>query len=76
MPNYRVQIINPDGAVAEERQVTATSPDNAALIAANEPVVRGEKGVRKVLRVKVYFDSGGSPTLVRYYRDSSRVVSF
>jgi hypothetical protein len=31
--------------------------------------------MRKVLQAKVFFERGGQPTMVRYYRDSP-VVSF
>jgi hypothetical protein len=72
--SYRVQIIDTDGAVVEEQQVVAKNPDEAAEAAVGEPVVRGAKGIRKVLRAKVYFVSGGQPTMVRYYRDG--VVGF
>jgi hypothetical protein len=73
--SYRVQLIDPDGTVVEERDVLAGSPDEAALSVVGGRVVRGAKGFRKVLRAKVYFTKGGQPTLVRYYQDDT-VASF
>jgi hypothetical protein len=76
MSDYRVQIIDPDGAVADERQIAAGGPDEAAQLATGERLVRGAKGSRNVLRVKVYFQRGGLPTMVRYYGDDSHILKF
>jgi hypothetical protein len=57
MPTYRVQVIDADGTVTDERDVAGVGPDDAALTAVGEPIVRGAKGRHKVLRVRYYRDS-------------------
>ncbi len=71
MAPFRVQIIDPQGEIAKEVIVEGRDANDAAVVAAGEPLVRGEKGRRKVLRAKVYWQSGGTPTMARFYRVTS-----
>jgi hypothetical protein len=71
MAPFRVQIIDPQGEIAKEVMVNGRDASDAAVVAAGEPLVRGEKGRRKVLRAKVYWQSGGTPTMARFYRVTS-----
>ena len=74
MPRYLVQIIGPGGEVAKEVVVAGQGPDDAAAVAVGEPLIRGAKGIRKMLRAKVYWESHGTPTMARFYADNDRVV--
>jgi hypothetical protein len=69
MKKYSVQVISND--TIEDRQVMAGTPEEAAQLAAGEPVTRGAKGPRRVLRAKVYWLNGSTRTMARFYRSGS-----
>jgi hypothetical protein len=76
MQCYRVQIIGSNGELADEREVLGPSPDQAAEMAVGEPLVRGARRSRKILRAKVYWDNAGTVTMVRFYQEEGVVVRF
>jgi hypothetical protein len=74
MPQYRVQVIGLGGEVTEQLIVEGHRPDDAAVFAVGIPLVRGAKGMRKVLRAKVYWESHGKITMARFYIDDERLA--
>jgi hypothetical protein len=74
VPSFRVQLIGLDGEVVDERECVEGDAERAALLVAGEPLIRGAKGHRKVLRAKVYWWEGKTLTLARFYRQDSKLA--
>lgn len=60
MPKYRVVDLRSEPSQPEQ-------PEAAAMLVLQEAVIR-RGGKRSKLLCRVYWESGGSPTMVRFYR--------
>lgn len=71
MKKYRVQLIGKSGRATDEVEIEADRPEEAAAIATGGPLssYRGRSRARP-LRAKVYWRSGASLTLRRFYADA------
>jgi hypothetical protein len=74
MKLFRVQKVTADGELVEEREVKATSAEEAASAVVPGKLYRGAKGHRAVLRAKVYAPGAhGATTLVRFYERDDEI---